>query len=115
MGLVARVIEAAGVPTVTLNMLWPLQRAIGMPRVAAIEHPFGRPFGDVGDAKTQRDVLRAALAVGETAREPGSIVHLPFRWHELPEDTHWHPAEPSPVIALIQERRRRQEAASGEA
>ena len=38
MGLVARVIEAEGIPTVTLNMLWPLQKAIGMPRVAAIEH-----------------------------------------------------------------------------
>ena len=49
MGLVARVIEAAGIPTVTLNMIWVYQRIVGMPRVAAIEHPFGRPFGNVGD------------------------------------------------------------------
>ncbi len=73
MGLVARVIEAAGIPTVTLNMIWVLQRAVGMPRVAALEHPFGRPFGDVGDTATQRAVLEAGLAqVG--ASEPSKRI-----------------------------------------
>ncbi len=96
-------IEAAGIPTVTLNMLWPYQRMIGMPRVAAIEHPFGRPFGDVGDAATQSAVLRAMLDVATTA-ERGEVVQLPFRWHEDPKQTKWHPAEPSPIIALIKQR-----------
>ena len=105
MGLVARVIEAAGIPTVTLNMIWPLQRAVGMPRVAAIEHPFGRPFGDVGDAETQGAVLRAALDIAVTAREPGHVEHLPFVWHEDPKDTKWHPSEPSPIIDLMKKRR----------
>ena len=104
MGLVARVLEASGIPTVTLNMIWPLQRRVGMPRVAAIEHPFGRPFGDVGDADTQREVLRSALRTFETAREPGHIEHLPFVWHEDPGDTKWHPAEPSPIIAMLKKR-----------
>ncbi len=104
MGLVAREIESAGIATVTLNMLWPFQRVIGMPRVAAIEHPFGRPYGDVGDAKTQRDVLRAALDVAVGATEPGKVAHLPFRWHEDPKQTKWHPAEPSPIIALMKQR-----------
>ena len=104
MGLVGRVLEAAGIPTVTLEMIWVYQRAIGMARVAAIEHPFGRPFGDVGDAATQRAVLEAALAVFATARTPGHVEHLPFRWHEEPADTKWHPAEPSPIIALMKAR-----------
>jgi hypothetical protein len=104
-GLVARKIEAAGIPKVTLNMIWPIQRRVGMPRVAAIEHPFGRPYGDVGDEDTQRAVLRAAIAVFEKAREPGHIEHLPFVWHEEPADTKWHPAEPSPIIALLKQRR----------
>ena len=107
MGLVARAVEAAGITTVTLNMLWPVQRAIGMPRVAAIEHPFGRPYGDVNDTRTQTQVLRAALRLAETATEPGCIEHLPFRWHEEPEATRWHPAEPSPIIALINARRKK--------
>ncbi len=106
MGLVARVIEAAGIPTVSLNMLWPYQRIVGMPRVAAIEHPFGRPYGDVGDAATQRAVLRASLRVAEVAREPGHVEHLPFVWHERPEDTRWHPSEPSPIMLLLRKRRK---------
>ncbi|MBW2314957.1 MAG: hypothetical protein JRH10_12260 [Deltaproteobacteria bacterium] len=107
MGLVGRVIEAAGIPTVTLNMIWTYHHLVGIPRVAAIEHPFGRPFGDVDDTETQTAVLRAALGVFERAREPGHVEHLPFRWHEAPEDTKWHPKEPSPIIALIKERRKK--------
>lgn len=104
MGLVSRVIEAAGIPTVTLNLIWVYQNLVGMPRVAAIEHPFGRPYGDVGDADTQRAVLRAALAVFETARAPGHVEQLPFVWREPPDAVRWHPAEPSPIIALLKQR-----------
>ena len=98
-------IEAAGIPTVTLNMIWAFQRMIGMPRVAAVEHPFGRPYGDVGDTATQREVLLAGLAVFEKAQKPGHVEHLPFVWHEEPSQTKWHPAEPSPIIALITKKR----------
>ena len=107
MGLVARVIEAAGIPTVTLEMIWVYHHLVGIPRVAAIEHPFGRPYGDVGDADTQRDVLRAALSVFAQAREAGHVAHLPFRWNQAPEATRWHPKEPSPIIALINQRRKK--------
>ena len=112
MGLVARKIEEAGIPTVTLNMIWAYQGLVGMPRVAAIEHPFGRPYGDVGDVSTQREVLVAALAVAEQADQPGQITHLPFRWHEEPGDTKWHPSEPSPIIAMMQARKAKREAKS---
>ena len=86
-------------------MIWPFHRMVGMPRVAAIEHPFGRPYGDVGDATTQTAVLRAALSVFESAKEKGHVEHLPFVWHQAPEETKWHPAEPSPIIALMTKRR----------
>lgn len=106
MGLVARVVEAAGIPTVTLNMIWKYQNLVGMPRIAAIEHPFGRPYGDVNDVETQTSVLRSALAVFDEAEEPGHIEHLAYRWHEDPKDTKWHPAEPSPIIALMKNRKK---------
>jgi len=104
-GLVARVLEAEGISTVTLNMIWVFQRALGMPRVAAIEHPFGRPYGDVGDRQTQAAVLRAALAVASGALTPGHVEHLPFVWHEDPKQTKWHPAEASPIIAHMKRQR----------
>ena len=44
---------------------------------------------------------------GETAaREPGTVEHLPFRWHQDPKETKWHPAEPSPIIAWLKQRQR---------
>ena len=98
-------IEGAGIPTVTLNMIWTMQRGIGMARVAAIEHPFGRPYGDVGDTQTQSAVLRAALGVFEKAKQPGHVEQLPFEWHESPKETRWHPSEPSPIIAFMKKRR----------
>jgi len=99
------VIEAAGIPTVTLELIWEYTRAIGIPRVAAVEHPFGRPYGDVGDRKTQTAVLMAALAVFERASEPGHVEHLPFVWHEDPSETKWHPPEPAPIIAMLTKKR----------
>jgi D-proline reductase (dithiol) PrdB len=106
-GLVARVVEAAGIPTVTLNLIWPYQRLVGMPRVAAIEYPFARPYGDVDDADGQRAVLRAALGVFEAAVEPGHVEHLTFRWPEDQQETKWHPAEPSPIIAMMKKARKK--------
>jgi hypothetical protein len=95
------VIEDAGIATVTLNMMPAYQASVGAPRVAAISHPFGRPFGDAGDAATQHAVLRAGLHVLETARTPGEVVHLPFQWPQEPKATKWGPDEPSPIVALM--------------
>ncbi len=101
MGLVARVIEAAGIPTVIITMMPAYQPSVGAPRVVAVSHPFGRPFGDVGDAARQRAVLRAALSHLMAARTPGEVVHLPFTWHEDPKATKWGPDEPSPIVAMM--------------
>tara|TARA_B100001248_G_C27168963_1_gene357030 strand:- start:279 stop:596 length:318 start_codon:yes stop_codon:yes gene_type:complete len=99
--LVARAIERVGIPTVTLNMIWEFQRIVGMPRIAAIEHPFGRPFGDVGDRETQGKVLLAALKLFEEADKAGYIKHLDLKWHLQPKETKWHPAEPAPIILKL--------------
>jgi len=71
-----------------------------MPRIAAIEYPYGRVIGDVNDAEGQRSVLRAALSVLETADTPGQVVHLPFTWPEDPKKTKWHPPEISPIVKM---------------
>lgn len=75
-------------------------REIGIPRVAAIEYPYGRVVGDVANAKGQRQVLVETLSVLAAAKNPGKVVHLPFTWHEDPRDTKWHPPEASPIIKL---------------
>ena len=101
MGLVARVIEEGGISTVIINMMPAYQPTVGAPRVAAVSHPFGRPFGNVGDVRTQRAVLRGVLRVLETAQTPGDVVHLPLQWPEDPKSTKWGPDEPSPIVAMM--------------
>ena len=78
-------------------------REIGIPRVAAIEYPFGRTIGQPGDRVGQRKVLLEALQALETARSPGQVFHLPFTWPEEPSKTQWHPPEISPIVKLFLE------------
>lgn len=75
--------------------------SVGTPRIAAIEYPFSRPLGQVGDADGQRRVLRAALEVLSTAREPGTVVHLPFEWPEPPRQVRTHARELPPITRLL--------------
>ena len=101
MGLVARFLEGEGFSTVVLTMIPEFHRAVGMPRVAAIEYPFGRPVGAVHDRQGQRAVLLEALSVFGRARAPGEIFHLPFTWPEDPRKTDWQPPVPSPIIEMF--------------
>jgi hypothetical protein len=94
-------VEAAGIATVALSMIPDLTAAAGAPRVAAIEFPFGRPFGQPHDTTMQRAVLRATLDVLRDAATPRTVVHLPFEWPEASAEVHWHPKEPSPIIQLL--------------
>ena len=98
MGLAARYIEEQGFSTVVLTPTPEFHNIMGVPRTAAIEFPYGRPVGEVGDREGQRDVLLDALSVLEEEREPGKLRHLPFTWHEEPKDAKWHPPEMSPLI-----------------
>lgn len=76
-------------------------REVGIPRVAAIEYPYGRPVGQAEDAIGQRKVLLETLSVLERAQTPGQVFHLPFTWPEEPKETQWHPPEISPIVKLF--------------
>lgn len=103
MGLAARLLEQDGFSTVVLTPTPEFHRAVGIPRSAAVEFPYGRPLGQVGDGNGQRDVLLETLSVLAKAREPGEIWHLPFTWPEEPKDAKWHPPEMSPIVGLFRE------------
>jgi hypothetical protein len=75
-------------------------REIGIPRVAAIEYPYGRTVGQVDDVEGQRKVLLKVLSFLEKASQPGEVCHLPFTWPEAPKHTKWQPPEISPIIKL---------------
>lgn len=100
MGLVARFLEEEGFSTLTLTMTPEYSREVGIPRVAAIEYPYGRPVGEVNDVEGQRKVLLEALSVFEKAQAPGHVFDLSFTWPEDPKNTKWHPPEISPIVKL---------------
>ena len=75
-------------------------REVGIPRVAAIEYPYGRPVGEVNDVEGQRKVLLESLSVLEKAQAPGQVFDLPFTWPEDPKNTKWHPPEISPIVKV---------------
>jgi hypothetical protein len=86
---------------VSLSVGGAFTASVGAPRVAASEYPFGRPLGQPGDADGPRAVLRAALEVLERAREPGTVVDLPFRWPESPRVARTRPKVPPPIAQLL--------------
>jgi hypothetical protein len=101
-GLVQRVIEASGIPTVALSMIPELTRAVGVPRLAGISYPFGRPLGRPHDADGQREVLRAMLDLLTRASGPDTYVELPFVWPESPARARNVSKDlPPPIVELL--------------
>jgi hypothetical protein len=102
-GLVARVLEASGIPTIALSMIPDLTSAVGAPRLAGISYPFGRPLGQPHDADGQRAVLRAMLELLPAASAPGTCVELPFTWPESPAQARNASKDrpPAPIVDLV--------------
>ena len=115
MPVLARTIEAAGIPTVTLTMMPDLASKTRVSRVLGVEFPFGQAFGMVDDLDMQREVAEAALRLLDEAREPETRRDLDLEW---PIDSKiayraWQPAEVSPIVAASLARRKaRREASS---
>jgi hypothetical protein len=100
-GLAQREIERAGITTITLSNIPDLTAAVGVPRIAAIEYPFGRNVGQPGDREGQMAVLRATLQAVEEMGEPGSVKHLPFEWPDPAKTTRMEPPQPPPIVGYL--------------
>ncbi len=50
------------------------------PRVLFLKFPYGQPFGQANDTDQQTVLVKDALRLLETVREPGEIVRAPYRW-----------------------------------
>jgi hypothetical protein len=80
--LVARVLEAGGISTVTYTNARDIAASAGNPRQIFLNYPLGNPAGRPQDPKNQRSVLRDGLKLLENADRPGIIVDLPFSWSD---------------------------------
>ncbi|MEQ9124549.1 MAG: hypothetical protein RIM80_18500 [Alphaproteobacteria bacterium] len=82
MGLVARVVEETGIPTINVSTGRDITALVRPPRSLFVNAPMGNTFGKPGDADRQREILRVALDLLVTATEPGGLVDLPGAWDE---------------------------------
>jgi hypothetical protein len=81
-GLVARSVEAAGIPTITISTARDLSLQVKAPRAVFVNFPMGNACGRPFDIAQQRGVLVDALEFARDAREPGALRDLPYAWGE---------------------------------
>jgi D-proline reductase (dithiol) PrdB len=106
--VLARWIEAAGIPTVIVTMMPSVAEERLAPRIVGVEFPFGHPFGMPHDLAMRRSVLELGLHVLAGAAEFGTRVDLDLEWPVPLREAYrsWQPKEPSPIVRKMLEARR---------
>lgn len=82
MGALANYIERAGVATTSISLIREQSEAVNPPRALWVPYALGRPLGSASDPEFQKNVMRAAFDLLETATEP-TIVDYPI---EAPDE-----------------------------
>jgi D-proline reductase (dithiol) PrdB len=80
--LVARHLEANGIPTVIIGSALDVVEHCGVPRFYFTDFPLGNPCGHPWRPDMQREILRQALTLLEAAKAPRTTVTSPFAWKE---------------------------------
>ena len=82
MGLVARILEKAGFPTICLTAARSITESVNPPRSAFVDMPLGYTAGRPHAPEFQRNLLRQVFEAAENIDAPGSIVDLDVAWSE---------------------------------
>ena len=80
MSLVARHIEADGIPTVIMGCAKDIVEHCGVPRFLFSDFPLGNSGGRPFDPESQAQTLELALRVLESAPAARTTVQSPLRW-----------------------------------
>jgi len=81
-GLIAREIEARGIPTLSMTSALSITQAVNPPRAAFVDYPLGHTTGKPHAPDLQRSLVLDALQAFDTLDEPGGTVTLPYAWAE---------------------------------
>ncbi len=82
MGLIARGVEDAGIPTVYLGSCLDMMKQLMAPRMVFLDFPLGRQCGKPNNRELQMNILRDTLNFLEKASEPGQMFELTYEWGE---------------------------------
>ena len=79
MSLIARQLEDAGIPTVSLTSARDITASANPPRAVFVDYPLGHTSGRVDQPELNRSIVRSALEALHLT-EPGQIIDLPHVW-----------------------------------
>ena len=80
MSLVARHLEANGMPTVVIGSARDIVEHCAVPRFLFVDFPLGNPCGRPWDAAMQRRIVTQGLGLLETATASGTTVECTEHW-----------------------------------
>ena len=103
--MLARIVEAAGIPTVIVSMLPDIAERFRLPRIVGVEFPFGHPFGMPNNREMQQTVALAALSLYEQTDLPAREdvpVGWPVDWKVAYKG--WQPKEAAPIVTYLKNR-----------
>ena len=87
MGLIQRVIEAAGIATISISLSKEISCKVKPPRAVYTGFPLGHPLGFPGQASRHLQVLRHLLRYLQEIDTPGTLVELDLSEVEVPTVT----------------------------
>lgn len=97
-GLIAREIEHAGIPTLCVSSAWDITFAVRPPRAVFVNFPLNHQTGKPNDPALQRRILLDAFKAFETLWAPGQSLSLPYVWN--PDDRTWEETDFGPAFKL---------------
>ena len=80
MGLIQRMVEEAGIPTISTGNMADRMGYIKPPRALLVKFPRGSMLGEPGNVERQRRIILDAFDALKTMTEPGTVQELPYRW-----------------------------------
>jgi D-proline reductase (dithiol) PrdB len=80
LAVIQRVLEGAGLATISLTLEPELMKLVKVPRAMGVDFPPGCPVGEPTDRDKQQKVLKEALEYLETMAQPGTLWRSPFKW-----------------------------------
>jgi hypothetical protein len=98
-GLVARAIEEAGIPTISMTSAFDITFSVRPPRSVFLNFPLNHQTGKANDPELQRQILLDAFHALETIWAPGQIVTLPYVWDA--NDASWEEKDFGPGFELF--------------